>query len=130
MGFTSCKSPSAASNATVLFWRHCNSASVTVPLLLAALDISGVQWLQPTSLHSSCITVSLLLSLYCLLLAALDIPGVQRLLPAEWRARHTQFENIYKLEGVPVITVQLRYNGWITEMQDIERSRCVTIGGE
>ena len=27
-----------------------------------------------------------------------------------------QFDNIHKLVGVPVITVQLRYNGWVTEM--------------
>lgn len=27
------------------------------------------------------------------------------------------FDNIWKLVGVPVITVQLRYNGWVTEMQ-------------
>ncbi|KAH9754188.1 Zeta-carotene desaturase [Citrus sinensis] len=33
------------------------------------------------------------------------------------------FNNIYELVGVPVVTVQLRYNGWVTELQDIERSR-------
>lgn len=27
------------------------------------------------------------------------------------------FDNIWKLVGVPVITVQLRYDGWVTEMQ-------------
>lgn len=47
--------------------------------------------------------------------AALDVPGAQRLLPAAWR-RYPQFDNIYKLVGVPVITVQLRYDGWITEL--------------
>lgn len=30
-----------------------------------------------------------------------------------------QFDNIYKLVGVPVITVQLRYDGWVTEMQTV-----------
>ena len=35
----------------------------------------------------------------------------------DWR-KHAIFDNIYKLSGVPVITVQLRYNGWVTEMQD------------
>lgn len=39
--------------------------------------------------------------------AALDVPGAQRLLPQDWR-RFPQFDNIYKLVGVPVITVQLR----------------------
>ena len=33
------------------------------------------------------------------------------------------FDNIYKLDGVPVVTVQLRYNGWVTELQDMEKSR-------
>lgn len=50
--------------------------------------------------------------------AALDVPGVKAFLPADWRAAHKQFDAIYKLKGVPVITVQLRYNGWVTEMQD------------
>lgn len=31
------------------------------------------------------------------------------------------FDNIYKLVGVPVITVQLRYNGWVTEMQEEDK---------
>eukprot|EP00878_Enallax_costatus_P040478 GHUV01046745.1.p1 GENE.GHUV01046745.1~~GHUV01046745.1.p1 ORF type:complete len:136 (-),score=26.34 GHUV01046745.1:483-890(-) len=39
--------------------------------------------------------------------AALDVPGAQRLLPQEWR-KFPEFDNIYKLVGVPVITVQLR----------------------
>lgn len=39
--------------------------------------------------------------------AALDVPGAQRLIPAPWR-RLPLFDNIYKLVGVPVITVQLR----------------------
>ncbi|CAM6095077.1 unnamed protein product [Calypogeia fissa] len=54
--------------------------------------------------------------------AALDIPGIKRLLPEQWR-QYEQFDNIYKLVGVPVITVQMRFNGWVTEMQDIEKRR-------
>jgi zeta-carotene desaturase len=50
-------------------------------------------------------------------LAACDVPGIQRLLPAEWR-QWSEFDNIYKLEAVPVVTVQLRFDGWVTEMQD------------
>eukprot|EP00878_Enallax_costatus_P014345 GHUV01015005.1.p1 GENE.GHUV01015005.1~~GHUV01015005.1.p1 ORF type:complete len:518 (+),score=145.65 GHUV01015005.1:1371-2924(+) len=52
--------------------------------------------------------------------AALDVPGAQRLLPQEWR-KFPEFDNIYKLVGVPVITVQLRYDGWVTELQDAAR---------
>jgi zeta-carotene desaturase len=50
-------------------------------------------------------------------LAACDVPGIQRLLPQEWR-KWREFDNIYKLEAVPVVTVQLRFDGWVTEMQD------------
>jgi zeta-carotene desaturase len=57
-----------------------------------------------------------------LLDAACDVPGIKRLLPAEWR-EWDMFDNIYKLDGVPVVTVQLRYNGWVTEVQDLEKSR-------
>lgn len=28
------------------------------------------------------------------------------------------FDNIYKLDGVPVATVQLRFDGWVTELND------------
>ncbi|OIW07145.1 hypothetical protein TanjilG_10118 [Lupinus angustifolius] len=54
--------------------------------------------------------------------AACDVPGIKRLLPSQWR-QHQFFNNIYELVGVPVITVQLRYNGWVTELQDLEKSR-------
>ncbi|MEB3159584.1 MAG: 9,9'-di-cis-zeta-carotene desaturase [Synechococcus sp.] len=50
-------------------------------------------------------------------LAACDVPGIQRLLPDAWR-RFPQFEAIHKLEAVPVATVQLRYDGWVTELGD------------
>ena len=50
-------------------------------------------------------------------LAACDVPGIQRLLPEAWRA-YPQFDAIYKLEAVPVATVQLRYDGWVTELGD------------
>jgi zeta-carotene desaturase len=50
-------------------------------------------------------------------LAACDVPGIQRLLPESWR-RFPQFENIFRLEAVPVATVQLRYDGWVTELGD------------
>lgn len=50
-------------------------------------------------------------------LAACDVPGIQRLLPTEWR-KWKEFDNIYKLEAVPVVTVQLRFDGWVTEMEN------------
>ncbi|ABA19826.1 zeta-carotene desaturase [Trichormus variabilis ATCC 29413] len=48
---------------------------------------------------------------------ACDIPGIQRVLPQEWR-KWSEFDNIYKLDAVPVATVQMRFDGWVTELQD------------
>ncbi|KAJ9185869.1 hypothetical protein P3X46_005452 [Hevea brasiliensis] len=61
--------------------------------------------------------------------AACDVPGIKRLLPSQWRESKF-FDNIYELVGVPVVTVQLRYNGWVTELEDLERSRCVLTPGD
>lgn len=47
--------------------------------------------------------------------AALDVPGAKKLIPQAWRSMEL-FDNVWKLVGVPVITVQLRYDGWVTEM--------------
>ena len=47
---------------------------------------------------------------------AAALPGVHRLIPQHWR-NWPQFDNIYKLESVPVVTVQLRFDGWVTELQ-------------
>ncbi|MEN9214669.1 MAG: FAD-dependent oxidoreductase, partial [Gloeomargarita sp. DG_1_6_bins_138] len=58
-------------------------------------------------------------------IAACDVPGIQRLLPQEWR-RWPEFDRIYKLEAVPVVTVQLRFDGWVTEMQDRQAQKCLT----
>ncbi|WP_088240616.1 9,9'-di-cis-zeta-carotene desaturase [Calothrix rhizosoleniae] len=52
--------------------------------------------------------------------AACDLPGIHRLLPQEWR-QWSEFDNIYKLEAVPVATVQLRFDGWVTELQDAQQ---------
>lgn len=48
---------------------------------------------------------------------ACDVPGVKRLLPQAWR-QWEQFDNIYKLDTVPVATVQLRFDGWVTELNN------------
>ncbi len=54
--------------------------------------------------------------------AACDVPGIHRLLPQEWR-KWKAFDNIYKLEAVPVATVQLRFDGWVTELSDPNKRR-------
>jgi zeta-carotene desaturase len=51
---------------------------------------------------------------------AADVPGVQRLLPEAWR-KWSEFDNIYNLDTVPVATVQLRFDGWVTELHDPEQ---------
>ncbi len=53
---------------------------------------------------------------------ACDVPGIQRILPQEWR-KWPEFDNIYKLDAVPVATVQLRFDGWVTEMNDPEKRK-------
>lgn len=53
---------------------------------------------------------------------ACDVPGIQRILPAEWR-KWPEFDNIYQLDAVPVATVQLRFDGWVTELQDEEQRK-------
>lgn len=48
---------------------------------------------------------------------ACDVPGVQKILPQDWR-KWSEFDNIYKLDTVPVATVQLRFDGWVTELNN------------
>ena len=50
------------------------------------------------------------------------LAGAKRLVPQAWR-KWPLFDNIFRLSGVPVITVQLRYDGWITELQDQGKMR-------
>ncbi len=44
-----------------------------------------------------------------------------------WR-KYPLFNNIFELVGVPVITVQLRYDGWVTELQDQQRAQQLAKG--
>ena len=49
--------------------------------------------------------------------SAISRQGIKKLLPPEWD-RFEQFAGIHKLEAVPVATVQLRYDGWVTEVSN------------
>jgi len=49
--------------------------------------------------------------------AALDVPGIKKVLPESFR-KHKMFDNIYNLDTVPIATVQLRFDGWVTEMEN------------
>ena len=50
--------------------------------------------------------------------AALDVPGAKKVIPTAWRESMVEFGNIDRLVGVPVMTVQLRYDTWVTELKD------------
>ncbi|CAN8067269.1 unnamed protein product [Agarophyton chilense] len=53
--------------------------------------------------------------------AACDVAGAKRLIPGEWRERYDQFKKLYELDAVPVVTVQVRFDGWVTELQDEQK---------
>eukprot|EP01039_Chlorochromonas_danica_P004728 gene4727-5176_t len=61
---------------------------------------------------------------YDVVVAATDVPGIQRLLSPDFRKSYF-FDKIYKLDAVPVQTVQLRFDGWVTELQDEEKMKNV-----
>lgn len=48
---------------------------------------------------------------------ACDVPGIKKVIPPQWR-KWSEFDNIYKLDAVPVATVQLRFDGWVTELNN------------
>ncbi len=50
-------------------------------------------------------------------LAACDVSGIKRIIPRSWR-RFKEFDSLFKLDAVPVATVQLRYDGWVTEVNN------------
>jgi zeta-carotene desaturase len=51
---------------------------------------------------------------------ACDVPGIKKVIPQAWR-KWSEFDNIYKLDAVPVATVQLRFDGWVTELNNAEQ---------
>ena len=59
--------------------------------------------------------------------AACDVPGIKKVLPATFR-KYKEFDNIYNLDTVPIATVQLRFNGWVTELND--EVRMMDISGD
>ena len=48
-------------------------------------------------------------------LAACDVPGIKKIIPKEWY-KFKDFAGIKKLRAVAVATIQLRYDGWVTEL--------------
>ena len=56
---------------------------------------------------------------------ALDVPGIKKVLPQAFRDGFPMFDNIYNLDTVPIATVQVRFDGWVTEMDDAVRMKDV-----
>lgn len=54
--------------------------------------------------------------------AALDVPGIKKLLPESFK-KYDMFDAIYNLDTVPIATVQVRFDGWVTEMNDDVRMK-------
>jgi len=60
-------------------------------------------------------------------IAACDVPGIKKVLPDNFRNLDF-FDKIYNLDTVPIATVQLRFDGWVTEMQD--EARMMDVAGD
>lgn len=55
---------------------------------------------------------------YDAVVCALDVPGIKKVLPQCFRDHFQMFDNIYNLDTVPIATIQVRFDGWVTEMND------------
>ena len=60
-------------------------------------------------------------------LAACDVPGIKKIIPKEWY-QFEEFEGLKKLRAVAVATIQLRYDGWVTELKDNNKDVSNPIG--
>jgi len=60
-------------------------------------------------------------------ICALDVPGIKKVLPKSFR-QYDMFDKIYELETVPIATVQVRFDGWVTELND--DARMMDISGD
>lgn len=60
--------------------------------------------------------------------AAADVPGIHKLLTSTPGLLQSSpfFEKIMRLEAVPVQTVQLRFDGWVTDLSSAEGNRDVS----
>merc|ERR1711871_726484 len=64
---------------------------------------------------------------YDAVVMALDVPGIKNVLPADFR-KYPMFDNIYNLDTVPIATVQVRFDGWVTELHD--EARMMDVSGD
>jgi zeta-carotene desaturase len=61
------------------------------------------------------------------IIAATDVPGIKKLLPESFR-KYECFDKIYYLDTVPIATVQVRFDGWVTELND--EARMMNVSGD
>lgn len=60
-------------------------------------------------------------------IAACDVPGIKKVLPDNFRKLEF-FDKIYNLDCVPIATVQVRFDGWVTELND--EARMMDVSGD
>jgi len=60
-------------------------------------------------------------------ICALDVPGIKKILPKSFR-QYDMFDKVYNLKCVPIATVQVRFDGWVTELND--EARMMDISGD
>jgi len=60
-------------------------------------------------------------------IAACDVPGIKKVLPESFR-KYDFFDKIYNLDTVPIATVQVRFDGWVTELED--EARMMDVSGD
>jgi zeta-carotene desaturase len=60
-------------------------------------------------------------------IAATDVPGIKKLLPESFR-KLDFFDKVYNLDTVPIATVQVRFDGWVTELND--EARMMDVSGD
>lgn len=108
--------------------RYLDERGVKVNLRTAVRDIvhdtdaSG----KPTRVRGIVVGGNNELKEYDCVIAACDLPGIKKVLPESFRSSYKFFDNIYKLDCVPIATVQVRFDGWVTEMQDMQKMKDVS----
>ncbi len=60
-------------------------------------------------------------------LAACDVPGIKKIIPKEWY-KFKEFKGLKKLRAVAVATIQLRYDGWVTELKNKNNNTSIPTG--
>jgi zeta-carotene desaturase len=56
--------------------------------------------------------------LFDVVVGATDVPGIKKLVAGPAFRKFDFFDKIFNLEAVPVVTVQLRFDGWVSELSE------------